>query len=54
MTTSSNKDKGVEKTCNQCQEDMQELWQYKDKSFYYCVNPKCPNFALLQIPVEDL
>ena len=43
--------------CNQCGEQMKEAFIYAiDQGITYpaCRNPKCPNFALLQIPQENL
>jgi hypothetical protein len=38
------------KTCNQCQA---ALW-IEHNGYGFCVRPECPNYALLQIPVEDM
>lgn len=57
-----------QKTCNQCLlQSMEEARQpvlnmtnsegahfMKGTGFFYCSNHECPNFALLQIPIEDL
>lgn len=45
------------KTCNQCSEPLQPMNKqssFTSKNFYYCVAPACPNFALLQIPAEEI
>jgi ssDNA-binding Zn-finger/Zn-ribbon topoisomerase 1 len=43
-------------TCNQCgkQLDIFELRQKITLGIYVCCNPACPNFSLVQIPVEDM
>lgn len=41
-------------TCNQCFKQLKELKQYKDGPLYFCENLKCPNFALVQIPEEEI
>lgn len=40
-------------TCNQCGE---QLYRYKNLriEYYFCINPACPNYALIQIPLEDM
>lgn len=35
-------------TCNQCFKQMDQILP----PYYFCFNPKCPNFALLQVPEE--
>lgn len=50
------------KTCNQCQKEMEYSLIIQTKIdvevernyLHFCNNPACPNFALLQVPVEDL
>jgi len=37
-------------TCNQCGKEM----FYYIPNFYYCENPECPNFGLLQVPLEKI
>jgi len=55
----------MKKTCNQCKEEMilidnLEIFEKKKKESksifraYVCRNPKCPNYALLQIPLEEM
>ena len=40
-------------TCNQCFRQMKfTLAEVGVVSFYVCTNPDCPNYALVQIPVE--
>lgn len=47
-------------TCNVCGIDMHGEWICRFGGFgealaaRYCDNPVCPNFALLQVPVEEL
>jgi len=44
--------------CNQCMEEMELEGNNKRKTVncihFVCHNPKCPNYALLQIPLEDM
>jgi len=41
--------------CNYCGKKMEPVdIFYQEDSFFVCKNPKCPSFALLQIPVELL
>lgn len=55
------------KTCNQCHEEMTitkiiTVLKFHEKGennfefhrFFCCSNPECPNYALLQIPLEDM
>jgi hypothetical protein len=39
-------------TCNQCYKELVDL----DAEHYllFCKNPKCPNYALLQVPLEEM
>jgi hypothetical protein len=43
--------------CNQCGEELRTHSAYRDSTgvvgfLYICINPKCPNYSLLQIPIE--
>lgn len=43
------------RTCNQCSETLNEYFHeimtYECR-FFVCINPKCANYSLLQIPLE--
>lgn len=44
-------------SCNQCSNSMKELvldGGVRFMGFHYCTTPDCPNFALLQVPAEDM
>ena len=42
-------------TCNQCSNQMKySVYAGEVKKFYFCHNPECPSFALLQIAQEDM
>ena len=42
----------MKKTCNQCGKSLSPLGAVV--RLYSCFNPKCPNFALLQVAMEDV
>ena len=48
----------MKKTCHQCHKELDKLelsHQIRWNLFVYvCENPKCPNYALIQIPLEDM
>ena len=44
----------IEATCNQCGKQMEAILELERYAIPVCVNPACPNFALLQISVEKV
>jgi hypothetical protein len=46
--------KKKKKTCNQCGEQLAKVIGQDDIYLHCCNNPKCPNYALVQIPAEDI
>ena len=47
------KEKKVKRGCNQCSSEMERPWSWHE-GILCCVNPACPNYALLQIPLEQM
>ena len=47
-------------SCNQCNQQMagevyvSDVLGFGNKTLYYCLNPKCPNLGLLQVPLEQI
>ena len=42
-------------TCNYCQNQMKySVYAGEVKKFYFCTNPECPSYGLLQIAQEDM
>ena len=39
-------------TCNQCGEQLIDV--DSDNYLLCCKNPKCPNYALMQVPQEEM
>jgi len=48
------KTKPKNKTCNQCAHSPMHGAGHTGMSIYFCPRMSCPNFALLQIPMEFL
>ena len=51
--------RGVFSTCNMCHKQMDEALKkhpelLQEIRLWTCLNARCPNFALYQIPAEDL
>lgn len=44
----------IKATCNQCGKQMGAILELEKYTVPVCINPKCPNFALLQISVEKV
>ena len=44
----------IKATCNMCFKQMDAIIELEKYSVPVCVNPKCPNFALLQISAEQV
>ena len=44
--------KDKNKHCNQCGKELKGV--YSAEMTWYCVNPECPNYALQQIPLEEM
>ena len=45
----------LKNSCNYCQNQMKySVYAGEVKKFYFCHNPKCPSYALLQIAQEDM
>ena len=41
-------------TCNQCDKQMNGNLLVDQQFIRFCENPNCPNYALLQIALEDM
>ena len=41
-------------TCNQCGHQMDNELLVDNQFTGFCCNPECPNYALLQISLEDM
>lgn len=56
VMSSESKDIKETCTCNMCHEEFEyHVDQYfRGKTINVCVNPKCPNYALLQISAEKM
>ena len=44
----------IKATCNQCGKQMEAVLELEKFTVPVCLNPGCPNFALLQISVEKV
>ena len=49
-----NKEAKIIAHCNQCSEQMTGILELEKYVIPVCTNPKCPNFALLQISSEKM
>ena len=47
------KEKKVKRSCNQCGHQLAP-WITSCGLFFVCVNPACPSYSLLQIPLEQM
>ena len=47
---------GKKLACNMCHKGMKQVYEGEEikKGIGVCTNTRCPNFALLQIPEEDM
>jgi len=44
----------MKNTCNQCFQNMTEILKHPDVGLCVCRHATCPNYALVQVPIEDM